>query len=420
MNLKREVDLGAGLYNKLKEKGYVIDDPLLSRYLQDIGESLLSALDVRLREYHFYLVRDGSINAFATPGGYIGVHVGLIAATSTEDELASVLAHEIAHVELMHSMQMMEKASSINMASLISILAGILVSGQDVDAASALIYGGVAGSAQAMINFTRENEYEADRVGVELLKKSDYDSAAMADFMRILQKREQGGELSGIEYLRTHPVNSNRIAEIVSRTVNSNKKWPKKTRYQQFRDYLFYLYPERVEISNPGRFSMALEKTRNGRYEEAAELYRELVSMDPDSLWFSYAQAENFEYLKRYGDAREVYRSSLLLYPDELALGVRLANVYLLQELLQDALKTVLPLVQKNVANPKVYRLLVDVYTGLGEVSLRQLAEGNYQWYSGNKEQARKLFKSLISSGLLDASEEAKVNQKLAEKITKK
>ena len=128
VNLQKEEDLGSGLYDRLKEKGYVIDDPLLSRYLQDIGESLLSALDVRLREYRFYLVKDGSLNAFAAPGGYIGVHVGLIAATNSEDELASVLAHEIAHVELMHSMQMIEKASNVNIASMISILAAILVS----------------------------------------------------------------------------------------------------------------------------------------------------------------------------------------------------------------------------------------------------------------------------------------------------
>ncbi|MBT4076559.1 MAG: M48 family metalloprotease, partial [Gammaproteobacteria bacterium] len=126
LNLKKEIELGSGLYKKLKEKGYVIEDPMLSRYLQDIGESLLSSLDFRVRDYYFYLVKDGSVNAFAAPGGYIGVNVGLIDITSSEDELASVLAHEIAHVELMHSMQMIERAKTINMASMISILAAIL------------------------------------------------------------------------------------------------------------------------------------------------------------------------------------------------------------------------------------------------------------------------------------------------------
>ena len=155
LNLKKEVILGEGLFKKLKEKGYVIEDPMLSAYLQDIGESLLSALDVRFRDYHFFLVKDGSINAFAAPGGYVGVNMGLIAVTASEDELASVLAHEIAHVELMHSMQMLEKASSVNMTSLISILAAILVGSQNPDMASAIIYTGIAGSSQSMINFTR-------------------------------------------------------------------------------------------------------------------------------------------------------------------------------------------------------------------------------------------------------------------------
>ena len=99
INLEKEIELGRGLYLKLKEHGYVIDDPLLSRYLSDIGQSLLTSLEYRSRDYHFYLVKDSSVNAFATPGGYIGVNVGLIAMTANEDELASVLAHEIAHVE---------------------------------------------------------------------------------------------------------------------------------------------------------------------------------------------------------------------------------------------------------------------------------------------------------------------------------
>lgn len=414
VNLKKEIEFGSGLFDKLKEQGYVIEDPLLSRYLQDIGESLLSSLEVRVRDYHFYLVKDNSVNAFAAPGGYIGVNLGLIEISNSEDELASVMAHEIAHVELMHSMQMIEKAATVNVASLISIIAAILVSGKDIEAASAIIYTGVAGSAQSMINFTRENEYEADRVGVEVLKKSEYDPQAMADFMKIMQSREQGGELSNIEYLRTHPVNSNRIAEITSRTSTVKKKQPKFTRYQQFKDYLFYMYPDNKESRSHSRFSLALEHTRNGRYTIAEKIYQELLLTDPDSIWFNYALAENMEYRNHLETATQLYRSMLLVYPADIAITARLVNVLLVQNQPETALNIVMQLYEEHKAQSRVYKLLSDIYRKLNNDPSRQLAEANYHWFSGNKKQARIQFKALISKGILDAADAESIKEKLA------
>ncbi len=413
LNLSKEAELGRGLYERLKEKGYVITEPMLSRYLQDIGDSLLSTLDVRVRDYRFYLVKDSSINAFAAPGGYIGINMGLIEVAKTEDELAAVLAHEIAHVELMHSMQLIEKSKNANVVSMISILAAILISSQDVEAANALIYTGIAGSAQSVINFTRANEYEADRVGIEILKKSDYNPQAMADFMKILQSREQGGELAGIEYLRTHPVNSNRIAEITSRISSNKRKQLKKTRYQQFKDYLFYLYPDRNGNKNQTRFSLALEFTRNGQYENADIIFQQLLNNDPDSLWFSYAMAENLEYQKKLDKAGELYRSALLLYPDDMAISSRLVHLYLVQGKLKKALNLTSQLIRKYRQNPELYQLFVDIYSRLGNDTLRQLSEANYHWFSGNRKQAIKMYKILVSKGLLDPVNEQLVKEKL-------
>jgi len=416
-NLKKEVELGQGLYSKLKEQGYVIEDPLLSRYLQDIGETLLSALELRFRDYHFFLVKDSSINAFAAPGGFIGVNAGLIAVSDSEDELASVLAHEIAHVELMHSMQMLEKASEINMASLISVLAAILIGGQNPDVASAILYSGIAGSSQSMINFTRANEYEADRVGVELLKKSKYNPSAMADFMGILQKREQNGEIANIEYFRTHPVNANRIAEIRARLPVSRQKQAVFSRYQQFRDYLFYLYSfDSISSNSNTQFSQALLHTRNGRYDMADQIYQTLTKTDPDSLWYKYAYAENMEYQGRTLDAAEVYQAALLLYPDELSIGIRLVASLLTQKQFQTALDRALKLMQKYQSSPQVYQSLVRVYTLMENELMRQFYEAHYHWYSGNRDLAKVQFKALLSQGKLDTSNELKVKEKLETK----
>ncbi len=413
VNLKKEDELGKGLYLKLKEKGYVIENPLLSRYVSDIGETLLSALDVRLRDYKFYLVKDGSVNAFATPGGYIGINVGLIMMASSEDEVASVLAHEIAHVELMHGMQMLEKAQQVNMAGMISILAAILVGSQDSGAASALIYSGVAGGSQAMTNFTRANEYEADRVGIGLLQESDYDPRAMVDFLRLLQSREQTGGLSGIEYIRTHPVNSNRIAEIQSRIQNGEKTALKARRFQQFKDYLLYLYPQGSASTNKTGFSEALNLTRNGQYAAAEKNYLMLIDQDPDSIWYRYALAENMLYQNRLGEAENIYRSLLLVYPHDLAIGTELARACINQGKNLEALKVVNHLLTEHEKEPVNYELLVEIHKQLGDEQSVKLAEADYHWFTGNKKMATALFQTLLKEGRLNAAQETSVKEKL-------
>jgi len=416
LNLKKEKELGEGLYLKLKEKGFVIDNPLLSRYLSDIGEDLLSALDVRLREYQFYLVKDASVNAFATPGGYIGVNAGLILMSRSEDEIASVLAHEIAHVELMHGMQMLEKAKEVNMAGMLSILAAILIGSHDSDLASALIYSGAAGSGQAMLNFTRANEYEADRVGIGMLKQSDYDPEAMVSFLQLLQSGEQSGELAGIEYIRSHPVNSNRIAEIQSRIQNSEKNAYKYRRYQQFKDYLFYLYPLRSVSIHETQFSKALNRTRNGQYAAAEKLYKTLIKSDPDSIWYSYALAENMRYQNRLEEAGDIYRSLLLLYPDDFAIGAELSRVLIKQNKNEDALQLIKQMIATHEKQGLAYKLLVEVYEKLDKDVPGKLAEANYHWFSGNKDLAIKLFEALLEQGELEVTDETRVREKLIKK----
>ena len=251
-------------------------------------------------------------------------------------------------------------------------------------------------------------------MGVELLKKSKYDPAAMADFMLILQKREQNGEIANIEYFRTHPVSSNRIAEIRARLANVAKKRSPLLRYQQFRDYLFYVYPDGViRTAGRSRFSQALEHTRNGRYDIAGSIYEELSRQDPDSLWYKYASAENLEYQGRIGEAALVYESALLVYPDELSIGLRLTNVYMTQKKFDQALARALQLLKSHPDQFIIYESLVKAYSALNNEPLRKFAEANYHWYSGNRELAKKQFKALISEGVLDAPNEQRAKEKL-------
>jgi beta-barrel assembly-enhancing protease len=424
LNLSEEYVLGQGLYERLKQRGKLIEDPLLSRYLSDIGDSLLAQMDRRVRDYHFFLVKDTSVNAFAAPGGFIGVNAGLIALTHSEDELASVLAHEIAHVELRHTMQMIEKSQTINTVSALSILAAILLSSKDPEAASAMIYGGAAGSSQAIVNFTRGNEYEADRVGVELLNKSQYDPEAMADFMLLLQHKEQSGAIANIEFIRTHPISSNRVAEIRSRVKIAKESNIKKTRYfsryPEFKDYLSYIYPESRVSGQSSDFYQALALMKNGLFKDAGLQLSRLSSKDPDSIWINYALAESLVYLGKYEEALKIYQSLILLYPDDLAITIKLVNTLIQLKQYDKALEYAQRVLTQNEKRPESYEMLVRLYKLLDEPTLQQLSEANYHWYIGNRKHAQKLYKELINKGILDVINEQKVKEKLAENILEK
>ncbi len=169
INIEFERRIGAQFYRRLLDRGLVETNPILDRYINELGARLLSGIENRVRDYTFFIVKDFGVNAFAVPGGFIGVNIGLITRAQNQHQLASVLAHEIAHVRLMHSLQLMQKSSEVSTASILTMLAGLVLGSYNSELGSALIFGGTAGSQQAIVNFTRENEYEADRLGIELM-----------------------------------------------------------------------------------------------------------------------------------------------------------------------------------------------------------------------------------------------------------
>ena len=413
MLLQQEQALGRGIYKRLTDEGAVIEDPLLADYLEDIGDTLLASLDRRLRDYHFFLVESDVVNAFAAPGGYIGVYLGLIDQLESEDELAAVLAHEIAHVRLRHGMQMREKMDEISWMSMLGIVNAVLLSSRNPDAAAAMIALTQAGGVQSMINFTRGNEYEADRVGLQLLKGSNYDPWAMADLMALLQRKERSGELAQIEYLRTHPVNANRIAEVRAR-LQQDRKISRRSRFSQFRDYLFHLYPMHSGRQRPGAFARALRLMRDGDNEQAGRLLQQLVDQDPDSIWYRSALAENLRAAHRPGQAAAVYRSLLDLYPGHFAISLRLAEVLLQQDETAQAAALLEDLRRDRGADPRLYKLLVELYQRQGLDLEKRLAQADYHWLRGEHELAATQYRSLLEEPDLALSEREKIEQKLA------
>lgn len=203
-----------------------LDDPVLGDYLQNIWQPLMTAarargeLNAELDErfaWDVFLVRDRSVNAFALPGGYFGVHLGLIAAVSSADELAAVLAHELSHVTQRHISRLMTQQNRQAPWVIAAMVLGALAASKNPNAASAAIVGGQAVAVQNQLNFSRDMEREADRVGFGVMTDAGFASRGVATMFEKLQQASQLNDNGSFPYLRSHPLTTERIAEAQSR-----------------------------------------------------------------------------------------------------------------------------------------------------------------------------------------------------------
>lgn len=221
MSPAQERKIGDAIMRQIRAQGGYLQDPEVNDYLNELGRRLTLALHDTKQDFQFFAVPDPQINAFALPGGYIGVHTGLIVLAQNESELASVLAHEISHVTQHHMSRMVANQKNTMLMTLAGLALALLASraggqngGQGVQAA---IAGSQALAIQNQLNFTRDNEYEADRIGFSRLVAAGFDPNGMVTFMEKLQRSTRFTDGNAPSYLRTHPITYERIAEAQSR-----------------------------------------------------------------------------------------------------------------------------------------------------------------------------------------------------------
>ena len=214
----QERKLGESVIRQIRASGAYMDDPEVNDYLEELGHRLVAAVPEGRQDFEFFAVPDPSINAFALPGGYVGVNTGLILLAQNESELAGVLAHEISHVTQHHMTRMLagqQRSLLLSLAALaVAIVAARSGGGQG---ASAAIASAQALGIQSQLNFTREHEFEADRIGFQRLDAAGFDVTSPATFMERLQRASRFAEGTSPSYLRTHPITYERIAEAQSR-----------------------------------------------------------------------------------------------------------------------------------------------------------------------------------------------------------
>jgi predicted Zn-dependent protease len=348
LSLADEYKIGLMIVRQLREAGQIIDDPEINEYLQSVGMRLSSQAHEGAHRFTFFAVRDSAINAFALPGGFIGVNAGLVTATRSEAELAGVLAHEIAHVTQRHIARSLQNAGRANMASMAAMLAAILI-GATTGVPADAVLGGVSAAqglaAQSQINYTRANEAEADRVGIGILSAAGFDPVGMPEFFGTMQQRAGGAGRNVPEMLRTHPVTSERIAETRDRASRMPRpRTPDSTSYALIRDRLELetLPPEEsakdyfgaarsadYPSTDAEQYGRALVLVRSGEAAEAVPMLEALRDRRPDVTLYHTALGQAELAAGRTEDSLETLGNAMRLFPRSVPVTMRYAETLL-------------------------------------------------------------------------------------------
>ncbi|MES9991119.1 MAG: M48 family metalloprotease [Candidatus Thiodiazotropha sp.] len=374
-----EARLGREFMLNLRKTGKVLDDPQISEYIQQLGDKLLKQSDAVGEKFTFFIVDQPEINAFAGPGGYIGIYSGLILATQSESELASVIAHEIAHVTQKHLLRAFDAANRMSGKTAALLLASILVGvAGSPDAGLAMATGVQASTIQEQINFTRSNEEEADTVGIQILAKSDFNPRAMPIFFERLTHASRLYESGIPEILRTHPVTTNRIADALGRAEKySYRQFPGNLSYhltrealrvRQFKDpskavthFATGLDDGRYLNQEAHRYGHALALAANRQLTEAEKIIDALQQKNPSQIEYILAAAD---LAGRRGNNEKVLKildTYYSLMPD----NYPLASAYIEALTTANRLGKAREITQQSITlrnnEPRLYRLLSKI-----------------------------------------------------------
>ena len=393
----QEKELGEAFFRSLHRQIKINEDNEIQHYIQSIGQNLVINSDSPSNPYHFFVVLDKQINAFAGPGGYIGVNSGLLLLTESESELASVLAHEIAHITQRHLYRAFEAANRLSIPTAAATLAAILIGTQSPEAAQAALIAIQAGSIQFQIDFTRDNEKEADRVGMQTLAKSYFNPRSMPIFFERLQQSSRYYGQNIPEFLRTHPVSASRISD----TRGRSNKYP----YKQYPDSQGYLLSKaklRVMTSSSldetlqhfkirahqgtknqqaiMQYGIALTQIEKQNYAAAEHIFLKLTKQYPEQPQYAYGLAYTALKAQSYPKALLLFKQALSHFPN---------NNSIKFEYITTLLKAKKPLQAKAILDtlslslkkqPLYFELLAQTYAALNQdaESHRFLAEYYY------------------------------------------
>ena len=401
LSKSQEAQIGRAIMRSIRMSGMVVEDPQVNEYINDVGHRLAAQTNEGGHEFTFFVVDDPRIHAFALPGGYIGIHTGLIDASRNEDELAGVIAHEIAHVTQRHIARSFHANSRQSILSTAMMLGALILGAAsgDSDVAQAGIAVAQGTSAQQQINFTRANEYEADRIGISALAKAGFDPHGMSSFFEVMSRQTLTAPDERLpEFLRTHPVTTTRIAEARARAreypqtqsddsvgygitqarlrVSAFDTPEQAVEYFERRDYA-----NQTDIERYGR---AVAYQRAGRDLEAVRIFEDLVDKDKKVIAYHIGLGETQLALERYAAGQASFDRAVELFPRNVPLVISYGEMLLQLDKADQAHEMLLDLMNNVPPTPEQVRLIARAAAMAGDSAEAYYYLSEYRLMTGD------------------------------------
>ncbi|MCE1172457.1 MAG: M48 family metalloprotease [Azovibrio sp.] len=391
LTLQTEKKIGQEIMNeiRMREPSY-LDDPEVEAYLNQLGNRLVAASPDPALGFYFFPLQDPMINAFAMFGGYIGVNSGLILAVQNESELAGVMAHEIAHVTQRHLARIIEKQKQISTASLLAMAAALLAARSNADMAGAAVASASAGAAQAQLGFSRDFEREADRIGFQTLEKAGFDVRGMAAFFARLQRATRAYENNAPVYLRTHPLNVERISDMQNRELDvpyrqvpdSQDFHLVRARLQALRGtpaeavahFRTLLQEQKTLHVAASQYGLAVALVRQKDWKEAEQVLAGLRGGRGGSPMIERLYAEARVNRGDVAGGLTVFKEALARFPNASGLVYSHAEALLQHGRLEEAQRFLDGQVQKNTQDARLYQFQAKAYAARGRAGQQHKA----------------------------------------------
>ena len=430
-----ESQYGAMVAKQLRDQNALIEDPEVTEYLNSVGTKLAAQSPDGSRGFQFFAIKDPVINAFAVPGGFVFINYGLVLATRSESELASVMGHEIAHVTQHHAIRAIHAQSQQALTSAAAILAAIILGAIGGGGGGQAIEGGMAAAQglaiQQQINYTRDNEEEADRIGIGYLAGAGFNTNAMADFFETIG-RSQGLEMTYIPaMLINHPVTSDRIAEARSRAaqLGSPAKPQESQSYELIRERLRVLSAEpdadvtkqfvtrlhNGEDDLGVQYGYALALMMRGKPDEAEKKLGKLIKEHEGltMLYSAFGQAQ----LKagHKNEALASLRHAEDLFPRNVPVTVRYAETLMAVGRNKEAHTVLLDLFNNVPPSPEQIRLTALAAAAAGNPGDAYYYMGEYQIAGGELQLAVQQYQLALASPNLTTVQRERIQARMNE-----
>jgi len=424
---QQEHDLGRMWLKMFRNSVKTVNDPLMQDYVEGLLYRLASHSELKDRRLETVIVDNATINAFAVPGGVIGVHNGIFLYTDNEAQLAGVLAHEIAHLSQRHFSRSMDNAKQSTIPTLAGLLAGVVLAATTgADAGIAAITATQAAALDSQLRFSRQHEQEADRLGMETLSKANMDPNGIPSMFVNMNANRRYARSKPPEFLLTHPLTDSRISD----SANRARQYPRQVYTDNLNFQLMRMRAALQHSKNPEdllknwqddsgvngearRYGAVIALIALNRWQEADEQLAALLKDDGSRIAYQLAKADILVGQKRYGDAIRLLQSQLAIVPNNNPYTVKLAEVLQLDNQFDEADKVLSLQSRQRPNDPNLWYQLAEVRGLAGNILGVHIARAEYFILQAQFERAKMQLRYAYELTVSNKIQQGRIKQRL-------